>query len=137
MDASKQVQFTRTLFIADMALNVFLGSLLTILPAWSDRIITSSRLVPPVIYQIIGVIFLLYAAWQIWVIIKGQVTSSDAKVFAAVMALAPVILLTTALLFVNLPLKLYWRIILWIGNSYMLLLAAWYIFIARVPGQGD
>ena len=127
------MEFTRRLFSADAGLNVFLGMLLTFSPAWTDQIITRSRLVPPGIYRFIGTIFLFYAAWQLLVILKNRVASRDAMIFAAVMALVPVILLTAALLYADLPVVLLWRIILWMGNIYMLLLAAWYVFIARHP----
>ena len=133
MDARPPLEFTRRLFSADAGLNVFLGMLLTFSPAWTDQIITRSRLVPPGIYRFIGTIFLIYAAWQLLVILKNRVASRDAMIFAAVMALVPVILLTAALLYADLPLNLFWRIILWMGNIYMLLLAAWYVFIARLP----
>lgn len=132
MDAKRLSEFTKRLFSADAGLNVFLGLLFILFPVWTDQILTRSRLLPPGIYRVIGAVFLLYAAWQVLVLQKNRVTTRDALPFAAVMALVPFILLTTALVLADLPLILFWRILLWIGNIYMLLLAVWYVFIARL-----
>jgi hypothetical protein len=46
-----------------------------------------------------------------------------------------VILLTAALLFMSLPLRPFWRILLWTGDVYMLFLGTLYLYAAWALGS--
>jgi hypothetical protein len=124
-------QFTlNILFRADTILNWLLGCVLVFFPSMVDDIIGRQLLAPPLVYQAIGAGFLVFAAWQT-VRVIGRQLGIGALVFAAFMAEIPVILLTAALVFMNLDLEPVWRLVLWLGNVYMLILGVWYIFLAR------
>ncbi len=121
----------RKLFFGDMLLNWFLGVALAALPGVADRLLsTGPPVLPPVAYRLIGFGFLAFAAWQTSVIVRRRLTPA-ALAFACLLAEIPVVLLAVALLFMGLPLKPFWRALLWVGNGYMLLLGAWYLFLAR------
>jgi hypothetical protein len=132
MTAERAKTFTlKRLIFGDMLLNWFLGILLTLFPLPVDGILGRTSLMPPIIYRVIGLGFLLFAAWQTWVVIQGDVKPGG-LIFAALMAEIPVVLLTIALLFMDFELRPGWRIALWVGNVYMLLLGVWYVFVARI-----
>lgn len=118
------------LFPGDAVLNWFLGFTLVFFPSGVDGLLGQRPLAPELVYQVIGGGFLLFAAWQTVIVIRRQI-GPPGLVFAALMAEIPVILLTIVLVFMNLDFFPVWRVILWIGNSYMLLLGVWYIFLAR------
>ncbi len=121
----------KQLIFGDMLLNWFLGIIFALFPLPADRVLGYAPLLPPMIYRVIGLGFLLFAAWQTWVVIQGNVKSGG-LIFAALMAEIPVVMLTIALLFMDFKLRPGWRIVLWIGNVYMLLLGVWYVFVARM-----
>jgi hypothetical protein len=125
------LQFTRRLFVGDTILNWFLGVLLVALPAVVDRMLGTQPLLPPWVYRLVGVGFLGFAAWQTTVMVRRRSFAPGQLIFAALMAEGPVVLLTVALVWMALPLDPVWRIALWIGNIYMLLLGVWYFFLAR------
>lgn len=130
LDVEKARAFTlRRIVFGDMLLNWFLGAALSLFPALVDGLLGRAPLAPPVVYRVIGVLFLLFAAWQAFIIARGRL-GVGALIFAALMALVPVVLLTMLLLFVNLPLHTGWRIALWVGDVYMLFLGCWYLFLA-------
>ncbi len=118
------------LFRGDTLLNWLLGVVLIFFPSMVDGVLGQHPLVPGVVYQVIGGGFLLFAAWQTGMVIRRRI-GPPALVFAAFMAEVPVILLTVVLVFMNLGLYPVWRVVLWLGNGYMLLLGVWYIFLAR------
>jgi hypothetical protein len=118
------------LIFGDMILNWFLGIVLALLPGLVDRVLGQANLLPFMIYRIIGIIFLGFAAWQTSLVVRKQLRPPD-LVFAAGMAEGPVVLLTIALLYMDLPLRPAARIVLWIGDIYMLFLGGWYLFVAR------
>ena len=120
------------LFLGDMLLNWFLGIVLIAFPTFVDRLVgaAGTPIVPLMVYRAIGTIFLLFATWQT-VVIARQKLGLAALVFACLMAEVPVVLLTIALVYMDLPLRPVWRAILWVGNGYMLFLGAWYLFLAR------
>jgi hypothetical protein len=128
----------RRIFFGDTILNWFLGVLLTFLPGWADRTLRRSAepLLPASAYRVVGVVFLLFAAWQTAVLIRGRM-GAPALWFAAFMAEGPVMLLTAALVFLNLPLKPGWRIVLWAGDIYMFLLGLWYVYLATAIRKGE
>jgi hypothetical protein len=137
--AEKAHRFTvRRIFFGDTVLNWFLGALMTFLPGLADRVLRSGAgpLLPPGVYRVIGVIFLLFAAWQTAVLVRGRM-GAPALWFAAFMADAPVVLLTAALVYLNLPLRPGWRIVLWVGDVYMFLLGLWYVYLAAAIRKGE
>lgn len=137
--AEKAHTFTvRRIFFGDTILNWFLGALMTFLPARVDSALRSGvRLIlPPGVYRVVGVVFLLFAAWQTAVLIQGRMGSS-ALWFAAFMAEAPFVLLTAALVFLSLPLKPGWRFVLWVGDVYMFVLGLWYVYLAVAIHKGQ
>ena len=131
MARDKARQFTlHYLFRGDTVLNWFLGSVLVFFPSLADSALGRHPLMPVVVYQVIGGGFLLFAAWQTVILIR-QKLGPRALAFAALLAEVPVILLTVALVFMSLDMFPVWRVVLWVGNGYMLLLGVWYIFLAR------
>jgi hypothetical protein len=122
------------LILGDMILNWFLGIALIAFPGSIDALLGMAPILPLLIYRLIGLGFLGFAAWQLVVVRRGRI-GPPGLVFAAAMALGPVIALTIALVAMRLPLRPIWRLILWAGNAYMLLLTAWYLFVARWMGR--
>lgn len=120
----------KRLVLGDMLLNWFLGAVLALAPRLVDNVLGYAPLLSTLIYRVIGIGFLGFAAWQTWIVIRQDIRPGD-LVFAGLMAEGPVILLTIALLFLPLALRPGWRIVLWAGDVYMLLLGVWYIFLAR------
>jgi len=131
MDIQQANSVFKRVFMGDTILNWMLGILLVLLARIIDGILGQSPILPVIVYQVIGAIFLLYAAWQTLVLVRRQI-GPGGLIFAAVMAEAPVLILTIALLFMALPLKPAWRIILWVGNIYMLGLGAWYLSLTTM-----
>ena len=132
MNAESAHAFTlKKLFFGDTLLNWFIAVVLIGFPKFCDSLLGTAQLFPYGYYRVLGVIFLLYAAWQTYIIIKVVLTP-EALWFSAILAEVPVALLTIGLVALDLPLKPLWRIILWIANFYMLFLGVWYIFVARL-----
>lgn len=124
------------LFAGDTILNWFLGALMTFFPRFVDRVlIKDPPMLPAVFYIVVGIIFLAFAAWQSFIVAIQKRLGPPALIFAAVMALVPVVLLTAALVFLALPLKPFWRAVLWVGDVYMLFLGAWYLYLAHRLNQ--
>nr|MBN1229184.1 hypothetical protein [Anaerolineae bacterium] len=123
----------KRLFFGDTLLNWFLAFVLIIFPGLVDRVLGRERLAPPLVYMLIGAGYLLFAAWQTYHVAQSRL-GAPALYFAAAMAEGPVVLLTIILL-MALPFRLGWRIVLWIGNIYMLLLGVWYIYVARISPE--
>jgi hypothetical protein len=118
----------------DMLLNWFLGAVMLLFPGAVDRLLAAtSPLLPSLVYRVVGIGFLLFAAWQTWVVVR-HVLGPRQLVFAGILAEVPFLMLTAALVFANFDLKLFWRLVLWVGNIYMLLLGGWYFYLAA---QGD
>lgn len=127
--AAHQFTLNRIVF-GDMLLNWFLGVVLTLLPALADSILGRSLLIPLWLYRLLGLGFLIFAAWQTFHVVRRQL-GPGALVFAAWAAEIPVVMLTVALVFLDLPLRTGARIALWVGDLYMLVLGAWYFYLAR------
>jgi hypothetical protein len=86
----------RWIITGDMYLNWALGALLAFVPGVAERAMSTGPLLPGLIWRVIGAIFLLFAAWQTWVVRRGEIGASG-LVFASLMALVPVALLTIGL----------------------------------------
>ncbi len=127
-DALARLTLTRILF-GDMILNWLLGGVLMLAPAAVDRALGSAPLLPAPAYRLIGGAFLLFAAWQASLIRRGE-AGRAAWLFAGLMCVIPFALLAVALLFLPFALRPAWRIVLWAGNTYMLLLGIWYLTLA-------
>jgi hypothetical protein len=122
-------KFTLWLIRTDMFINWFLGFVLVFFPHRIERLLTFELLLPLSIWVIMGIVFLGFAVWQLKVVKKGSLEPKELK-FAAFMALVPVVLLT-AVLFVEIPLYFWARVILWVANIYMLVLGVWYLYLSR------
>lgn len=123
------------LFLGDTILNWVLGVVLTFFPRGVDRVLsTAPPMLPAIVYTAIGIGFFFYAAWQTVILVRQQM-GPPALIFAAVLALIPFLGLTAALVFMGLPLKTGFRILLWVGNIYMLLLGIWYLYLASRIGE--
>jgi len=120
---------TLRIFFGDMLLNWALGAFLVLLPDFA-RSATGAEPLPLGIWRILGALFVLFAAWQTWIARQWDI-GPDGLWFACWMAWIPVILLTMALLYSNLPLRDGARAALWAGDIYMWLLGSWYAFVAR------
>ncbi len=131
MDTARARAFTlRFVIPLDMLLNGILGVGLAFIPAAIDGWLGKVPLMPTPVYRVIGVLLLLFAIWQLWVVIRQEI-GPGGLFFASLMAEIPVFILTSALVFMDLPLHIGWRIVLWVGDAYMLLLGAWYVYLAR------
>jgi ABC-type transport system involved in cytochrome c biogenesis permease subunit len=132
MDLEKAKAFTlNRLFLGDTILNWLLGFALLLLPGKIDSLLGSSLLFPPVFYTVVGAVFLAFAAWQTFVVVRKKELGIPALVFAAVMAEAPTVLLTIALIYLPLALKPGWRVVLWIADIYMFVLGCWYFHLVH------
>lgn len=135
-DFEQAIHFThRRLFPGDMVLNYVLGVVMLAAPGLVDSTLGNAPLLPGLVYRVVGIGFLGFALWQTTIIRKANLTAA-ALYFAAALALGPVIALTTALL-MDFALKPFWRLVLWAGNVYMLLLTVWYIYVGRWIGRNN
>lgn len=130
MNVERAREFTlRRIILPDMVLNWFLGIVLIAIPGVVDDLIGSAPILPPLIYRIMGGMFLAFAAWQTWVLRRNTI-AEPGLILAGLLAEGPVIALTVALIFWEVPVYLIPKILLWIGNIYMLFLGAWYFTLA-------
>jgi len=123
----KTETITKKIFKFDTGLNWTIGLALLILPAVVDRLIFIYPVINRNLYLILGLIFVFFAFWQSIVIYKDRICRSINLIFAALMAVGPVILLTQALIVFQQGLYILSMLILWLANFYMLLLTALYI----------
>lgn len=119
----------RRIIFPDMILNWFLGVVLLAIPGIVDDFMGTAPILPSIAYRIMGFMFIGFAAWQVWVL-RRDTLAEPGLIFAGLLAEGPVILLTIALLFWDMPLHPLARILLWIGNIYMFFLGAWYFTLA-------
>lgn len=109
----------------DANVNVILGVIFIAIPDTIEDVLASAPLIPFIIWRVIGVIFILYAVWEV-IVVRRPPLSASSLAFASMMALVPVVLLTTALLFGDFALRPLGYILLWIGDAVMLLLGSYY-----------
>jgi hypothetical protein len=132
MDLEKAKKFTlNRLFLGDTVLNWLLGFALLLFPQKIDDLLGRALLFPPAFYTVVGAVFLAFAAWQTFIIVRKKELDVSALVFAAIMAEAPTVLLTIALIYLPLALKPGWRVVLWIGDVYMFVLGCWYFLLTQ------
>jgi hypothetical protein len=130
MNVERAKDFTiHRIIFPDMVLNWFLGIVLLLVPKWIDDVVGTGPVLPIPAYYVMAVLFLVFAAWQVWIIRRNDIREPG-LIYAALMAEGPVVVLTMALLLWNLPLYPVVRVLLWIGNIYMLFLGAWYFTLA-------
>lgn len=130
-------RFTLYLILADNLLNWVLGVLLTFFPkdVWTllfDRPVYSMS--PILTYNhliFFGVCFLIFATWQVQVFLRRWKLVAKNLRIAAWLAWIPALLLTIGLLLPYVELFPVTRTLLWIGNVYMILLGAWYWWVAK------
>jgi hypothetical protein len=130
IDPKRGLSFTKRLFFGDMVFNWFLGGLLTVFPGFADRVLTTTRFFPITAFRLIGIGFLIYSAWQTFIIAKERLVPRALR-GAAWAAFGPVVVLTGGLILWAEVIAPFWTIVLWVGDVYMLLLGLWYIWLAR------
>jgi hypothetical protein len=135
MTDERRKNVTLRIIFGDMLLNWTLGVLLALLPGFAESIVGTGPMLPVAVWRVIGVGFLLFAAWQTWVVQRWDV-GPDGLWFACWMAWIPAILLAIALLYMDFPLRGAARLALWVGDIYMFLLGGWYAFVARGLARG-
>jgi hypothetical protein len=130
MKINKLKEFTlNKIIFYDMILNFFLGFGFIFFYKNFEKLISPEKVLPVLIWRLIGIGFIFFAGWQTKVLSKKNINSKE-LIFASLMALIPVIMLSYALIFMNFNLYLWSRIVFWIGNIYMLILGSWYMFLA-------
>ncbi len=125
-------KITHSIILGDNALNWFLGAAMVLVPTWFNSLLSSRLLLPIWLYFIVGVGFLWFASWQVQTFLREKQLPPAALQQAALLAWGPVVVLTIALL-TPLTSSLYpfARVLLWIGNGYMLVLGGWYWWVAK------
>jgi hypothetical protein len=83
-------------------------------------------LLPIYLWIIIGAIFLVFAWWQTYVLIKNKFNRFT-RLFGFITAWLSVLVLTYALVFMNFNLYMEARLIIWVGNIYMFILGIFYL----------
>lgn len=122
-------KFTLQIIKGDMLLNWLLGFTFIFIPLRIEKVIAFSSVLPAWLWITMGVFLLGFAAWQLGVVKRRDIRSKE-LVFAALMAWAPVVLLTAGLL-MDFPLLSWARVVLWTGDIYMLILGGWYLYLAQ------
>lgn len=125
MIAGDHNAFAVRLLKVDTIVNVILGVLFVTLPGPIEGVLGNGPLIPVIVWRVIGVTFILFAAWESFVTRRPPL-SITSLAFASFMALAPTVLLAAALLFLSLPLNLFGRVVLWLGVLVMFLLGSYY-----------
>lgn len=128
MTAEEHNAFAVRLLKGDTILNFILGVAFIAIPGPIEAILGDGPLIPFIAWRVIGVIFVLFAAWEAYVT-RRPLLSVASLAFASFMALAPVVLLTAALLFLPMPLNTLGRVVLWLGDLVMFLLGSYYALV--------
>jgi hypothetical protein len=121
MKSEQYNAFAVRLLTWDRILNAILGVAFIAIPGPIESVLGEPPLIPTVVWWVIGALFLLFAAWE-QIVIRRPPLSIASLAFVSLMALVPVVLLTAALLFLDIPLNTFGRVILWAGDLLMLLL---------------
>lgn len=131
MKKNSLAKFIFKIILSDMILNWILGILFAFFPGSVKDWLFYERLtwLPFWFWFLAGIGFLAFAAWQLKIVLKGKINRRE-LIFASAMALLPAALLTFSLLFLSLPLFLSARILLWLGDIYMLFLGIGYFILA-------
>lgn len=131
MSFEKLNTLTRKIVAFDIVINITVGIFLVLFPDYINRFLFNKQILPPWLIAAIGFGFLLFAIWQVAFFIKPQGFTIRNLRFAAVLAWIPCLGLTFALLSeIGGQLLIFPRIILWVGNIYMLLLGGLYYWLA-------
>jgi hypothetical protein len=125
MKSEQYNAFAVRLLTWDRILNAILGVAFIAIPGPIESVLGEPPLIPTVVWWVIGALFLLFAAWE-QIVIRRPPLSIASLAFVSLMALVPVVLLTAALLFLDIPLNTFGRVILWAGDLLMLLLGVYY-----------
>lgn len=137
MNAGEHNAFAVRILKADLVLNVVLGVAFFAIPGPIESVIGTGPLIPFVVWRVIGVIFVLYAVWELYVTRRPPLSISSLA-FASFMALVPVVMLTVALVFMDMPLNVFGRVSLWLGDGLMLVLGTYYAqVIWRMRREGS
>jgi len=113
----------RKIFIADMYLNFGIAIFLTLFPVKFQSLIVFIPEFPNYVIMAVGIGQGLFASWQAYA--SKKMSKNDYK-FASIMALWPFAALTIILIVYNSVIYLIPKIVMWIGNIYMLILGIEY-----------
>jgi len=105
--------------IFDSVINVLFGITLITFHNYVESLISSSVVLSPWLWILIGFILVLYGIWQFIIYYKNKI-NKKAELFCSVIAWFFFIILTYALIFIDLDLFPNAIIILWILNFYIL-----------------
>lgn len=124
------------IFPYDNALNWVLAALLIFFPEKIGQLITSTRVLPTLVYSATGIGFCIFAIWQDWVLIGRRRKSLDLWI-AAALAFAPAVALAVALALFAPAIRPLSTGLLWAGEFYMIILGLWYVRTAKLLAQPE
>jgi hypothetical protein len=113
-------------FVFDTYFNWGLGILFLFFYKNAENWMSMETLLPIYLWIIIGAIFLVFAWWQTYVLIKNKFNRFT-RLFGFITAWLSVLVLTYALVFMNFNLYMEARLIIWVGNIYMFILGIFYL----------
>ena len=127
--------YFKHIFSLDALVNIVIGFIFLFLSEKAEVFIFGGRVFPHYVWIVIGAGFLYFAYWQIRSMAKGKM-EKKALIFALVMEWAPAFAVTLILIIPVLSLAVNGRLILVIGDIYMMLLGAYYLWLIRdTPGS--
>lgn len=126
---SRIKKITYKLFVFDTYINWILGTVFLFFSKSVEKLMSDVPLLPQEIWIIIGLGLLFFGFWQTFIIWKKKFSRS-AQLFSCITAWIPFLILTYALVFMKFSLFIEARLIIWVGNIYMLILG-WFYFLSR------
>ncbi len=120
----------RPVFTFDAILNIAVGFIFLFLSEKVEGLLFNGSMLPHYVWIILGAGLLYFAYWQIRIMIKSK-AGRTALVFALGAAWVPALLVTVLLIVPLLPVSAGGRLILWIGNCYLILLGGYYFLLIR------
>ncbi len=119
--------FTRHVARVDIGINITAGTGLVIMPQLANQLLFGAPVISWWVLLVMGIGFLLFAAWQVLALMRADGFSRWNLRFAAWMAWVPVLALTMGLLSpLGGQLLDGARVFLWAANGYMVLLGGLY-----------
>ena len=117
-------------FTFDALLNIVVGFIFLFLSEGVESLLFNGSVLPHYVWIILGAGFLYFAYWQIRITIRST-AGKTALIFALAAAWVPALLVTVLLVVPLLPVSARGRLILWIGNCYLILLGGYYFLLIR------
>ncbi len=120
----------KPVFTFDAILNIAVGLIFLFLSERVEGLLFNGSMLPHYVWIILGAGFLYFAYWQIRITIRSK-AGRTALIFALAAAWVPALLVTVLLVVPLLPVSTGGRLILWIGDFYLILLGAYYFLLIR------